>query len=352
MEIKEILEKLISYQTTKDNKKAFEEAFLFIEDMMPNNIMIEKYTFKDNLSLVLSNTKDKNLDIIFSSHIDVVPHQEYVLKEDENNYYGRGVFDMKGAVSVLLKIMSELKSNLKIGLFITSDEEIDGYCTEQLLKLYTARVAIVPDGGKDFNLIEEEKGLLQLQITSKTKSAHASQPYNGDNAILELYRVYNEIIKLYPLPLNREDYKTSINLSTINGGDALNKVPDLADMFLDIRHTSKNSKEEIIEDIKKISDKIEIKICGSGILFKTNINNELIKNYINVASEELNKEIKIISTESTSDAIYFCEKEIPTIIMNPIGDYAHCPNEFVNKKSLLTLYNIYLNYIEKLEGEN
>ena len=36
------------------------------------------------------------------------------------------------------------------------------------------------------------------------------------------------------------------------------------------------------------------------------------------------------------------ENEIPTVIMNPIGYYPHNPKEFVNKKSLDTLYNIYL----------
>jgi pyruvate formate lyase activating enzyme len=44
---------------------------------------------------------------------------------------------------------------------------------------------------------------------------------------------------------------------------------------------------------------------------------------------------------------YLSEKNIPTIIMNPDGYYPHCENEYVNKESLVTLYNIYYEFIQK-----
>ena len=39
--------------------------------------------------------------------------------------------------------------------------------------------------------------------------------------------------------------------------------------------------------------------------------------------------------------IYFSEKNIPTIIMNPSGGNAHSQNEYVNIDSLKKLYEIY-----------
>ena len=41
-------------------------------------------------------------------------------------------------------------------------------------------------------------------------------------------------------------------------------------------------------------------------------------------------------------------KNIPTVIMNPVGYYPHNPKEYVNKKSLLDLYNIYMEFINNL----
>ena len=180
-----------------------------------------------------------------------------------------------------------------------------------------------------------------LEISIKTKSAHASQPYNGINAITTLMNVYNNLIAQYPLPKSNEEYITSINLSTITAGDAVNKVPDYATMKLDIRHTSKDKKEDIINNIKKMNENLEIKIIGSGILFETNIESNEIKNYLSVCNEVLSFNPKIVKTVATSDAIYFSAKGIPTALMNPYGDNPHCPNEYATIDGLEKLYEIY-----------
>lgn len=204
-----------------------------------------------------------------------------------------------------------------------------------------------PDGGTNFTLIKEEKGLLQLELSIKTKSAHASQPFNGENAIVKLYEVYETLIKKYPLPKDSTEYQTSINLSSLHGGIQTNQVPDSATMKLDIRYIAKDKPQDFISIISNTNPNIEIKTILSGPVFKTNLNNKSIKNYLKICKEILNKEIDIIGCESTSDAVYFSEKNIPTIIMNPDGYFPHCENEYVNKDSLVTLYNIYYEFIQK-----
>ena len=59
----------------------------------------------------------------------------------------------------------------------------------------------------------EEKGLLQLEITAKGITAHASEPFKGDNPIIKLFDVYNDLLNIYPMPENKDDFKTSVNLS-------------------------------------------------------------------------------------------------------------------------------------------
>lgn len=257
---------------------------------------------------------------------------------------------MKGQVAVLLTHFKQLETNKKVALFITSDEEIDGNCAKQLVELYpNIKLAIVPDGGKNFELITEEKGLLQLKLSVKTKTSHASQPYNGENAITTLYDSYQKIIKKYKMPKNSTDYKTSVTITKIIGGDALNQVPGYAEMYLDIRHIATENKQEIINFIQNTNQNIKIEIIASGSAFITDVNNSNIKNYLKICEDILKYKPKIIKTESTSDAIYFSDKKIPTVIMNPIGDYPHHPNEYVNKKSLLDLYKIYQKLLK--EGE-
>lgn len=336
-----ILKQLMSYQTTDNNEKEFEKIFTYIKNQIPEELKIEEYEFSGKKSMVISNTSSKDLDIIFCTHVDVVPAEKYECIETEKEIKGRGSFDMKGSVATAIELFKNLDTKKKVALFITSDEEITGNCAKQLLTIYHTKFAIVPDGGTDLQIVKEEKGQLQLKISIKTKSAHASQPYNGENAILALYDIYQKLIEKYPLPTSFEDYKTSVNLSMIKGGEALNSVAATATMYIDIRHTSTDTKESILEYIKSLNKNLEIEIIHAGSLFETNLNDKNVKKYIEISKEILGQEPQIISSEATSDAIYFSDKKIPTILTNPSGGYAHAPKEYVEKESLLKMYKIW-----------
>lgn len=342
----EILKKLMSYQTIDGKNKEFTLLFEYIKKLLPNSLFTTMYEFANKKAMVIANTQDKELDIVFCTHIDVVPDNQYVYLEDKEFIKGRGCFDMKGSVAVCLYLFSNLKTNKKIGLFITSDEELTGNCAKELLNIYNPQLAIVPDGGKNLQIVQEEKGQLQVKITIDTKSAHASQPYNGENAIMVLLNLYQQMIKKYPLPKSIEEYKTSINLSKINGGESLNSVASHAEMYLDIRHTSLNTKEQLLKDLQSIRKDIKIEILHSGSLFYTDINHPFIKKYIQISEKITKNKIEVVSSEATSDAIYFSDLHIPTILTNPVGDYAHGPNEYVKKDSLLQLYKIWKEIIK------
>lgn len=342
-EIIEVLEKLVSFKTIEGNIEEFDNIFSYIKSLIPSNLYIVEYIFNNKKAMVISNTNSKKIDIAFCSHIDVVPCEEYSIKFDEDKIFGRGTIDMKGSVAVLLYLFMKNKMSKKTALFITSDEEIDGYCAMKLLEIYKPKLGVVPDGGKNFDLIVEEKGLLQLKLSINTISAHAAETYNGMNAITGLYKIYDKLIEKYPLPQNEKDYVTSINLSKINGGDAVNKVPNYCEMILDIRHISKDSKQEIMDYIKNINNEVKVDTIASGSLFKTEINSE-IERYIDISQKVLGKKINLKSCASTSDAIYFSDLNIPTILTNPEGDNPHSKDEYVTRKGLLNLYKIFLEF--------
>lgn len=345
-EIVETLKTLLSYKTYEKNQEEFEKIFKYIKEEL-KDIKIIEYIFNNKKALVLSNTNSKDLDVIFCTHIDVVYADTYNFTEDDCNIYGRGTIDMKGSVAVLLTLFKNIKTDLKIALFITSDEEIDGNCACELSKIYNSKIVIVPDGGSNFELIKEEKGLIQLELSVNTKPAHAAQPFNGENAILKLMTVYNKIISHYPMPKSSDEYITSVNLSKLNGGKSNNQVPDNASMTLDIRYINKD-KNDIVEFIKNIDKEVNVKILTTGNAFTTDMDNKYVKKYIATCEKIIGSPVIEKCCETTSDAIFFCDKGIPTIIMNPKGYYPHCKNEYVNKESLYTLYKIYESFL----GEN
>lgn len=345
-DIRNVLLKLLEFKTIGSNTKEFDKLFNYVKDICNDKLFIKEYIFNNKKCMVISNYDGYSFDVIFCTHIDVVESDSYEIVEDNDNLYGRGTIDMKGSVSVCLNVMNNLNTSKKVALFITSDEEIDGNCVKELLEKYTGSFAIVPDGGSNFDLIVEEKGALQLKVLAEGVSAHASQPFNGDNAIVKVMDVYNDLISKYPLPTSSDDYVTTVNLSKIEGGNATNCVPDYAVCYFDIRRVSKDSVSDILDIIKKHDVKYEILLDGD--VFKTDLNNNFVKKYIESSEKVLNKKINKAGCESTSDAIYFYLKNIPTVIMNPVGYYPHNPKEYVNKKSLLDLYNIYMEFINNL----
>jgi len=336
--------KLIGYKTIKDNYNEFDKALEFISKEL-KDYYVEEYIVNNYKNIVISNTKEKDLDVIFCCHVDVVPALKYEGVLDEGKLYGRGSFDMKGQLSVVMSLFKNNKSNKKIALMITSDEEIGGMCCKEILKGYNAKLAVVPDGGKNFELVVEEKGLLQVELTAHGVTAHASEPYKGNNPILMLISLYESLLEIYKMPKDEKEFITSVNLSKLNGGDANNMVPSKATMMLDIRYTSDITPDDIVDKIKSLNDKVDVTVLAADPTFHVDENLDIIKEFIINAEKVLGHKIVIQKCVATSDAIYFSEKNIPTILMNPIGNYWHGPEEYVEVDSLYSLYEIFKNLI-------
>ena len=336
--------KLISFPTYQGNDEAFEELFSYIKNQMSDfyiKDIVVNYNNHDNHNLLISNVETTDFDVLFSGHIDVVKNDEYQAKIDGNMLYGRGAIDMKGQVAVMMELLKNANTSKKVGLLLTSDEEIGGFCCEKIAKTINAKLVIMPDGGRNFDLVVEEKGLAQLEITSTGVSAHGSEPFNGDNAIIKLMNLYHDLIDMYPLPTSKDDWRLSITLSKLNGGDANNKVPDKATMALDIRYTAKDNINEIIDYIRNYSKDFKINILDLEPVFYVDQELEIVKDFIKKAEKILNKELVITKYSSGSDAPYFSSKGIPVIIMNPIGDFWHNPREYAQIDSYYTLYEIF-----------
>lgn len=349
--MEDLLKELIKFKTVSDDQE-FVKCITYIKEYLKDTkLYLEDYLFNGKRSLVISNTVSNNLDIIFCGHLDVVPGNDNqfnpVIKKGK--MYGRGTYDMKGHDAVMIEIMKNLNTSYKVALFLTCDEEQGGFNgTNKLLNEigYTSRLAIVPDAGNNFQLVTEEKGVLQIEITIKGTPAHSSCPWNGDNAIIKLMEIYNKIIKKYPMPKDDLDYKTSVNLGYIKGGDAINRVAGSATMGLDIRHTLTDTKADILKFIHNLSSDTIVNVLKEGIEFAY-LENDLSKKYLSCAEKVLGHAISLSKCASSSDARFFYEKGISTVLMNAEGFDMHGDNEYIILASLNKLYEIYERMLSK-----
>ena len=182
------------------------------------------------------------------------------------------------------------------------------------------------------------------KIIAKGKGCHGSTPWKGENAAEKLFQKYFEIKKLFTPTTEKDRWKTTINLGNVKSGDAPNKVPDKAEMILDIRYTEATDPDKLVKDIKAIGD-IEVKVLEKEPMF-INKDDTMVNKLKQVAGEVSGKEIEITKGHGASDVRFFSAKGIPCTIYGPTGANYHGIGEYVNIDNLEIFYNILKEFIE------
>lgn len=363
MKVKEIInltKKLIEYKTISNDINENKKALDFIKNYLKN--LDSKFYQKNNYySLLVSNCEiEKNIkkfDLILHGHIDVITgkNEQFFPYIKENRIYGRGALDMKSGLSVLIFLMKNINEtikNKKILLMITSDEEIGGENgTNFLFKEVGVRgkFFITAEGEKKYFLKIKQKGVLMFKIVARTKGNHSAYTWNSQNAILKIFDFYNQAKKLFPEKRDKNHWYSTINLGTINGGKAINSIPNYCEANFDVRFCEPwKNPEEIFNKLKKIALKLNVEI---KIIYKTNLSlNNKNNNYIMLLHKIAKKILYIkkslfFNNHGTNDARFASSFGIPAIAFGPVGDNYHTNNEWVDIKSLEKYYLILKDFI-------
>src|SRR3954462_15289301 len=181
--------------------------------------------------------------IVLHGHLDVVPGHEsqFEPRVEGDRLFGRGAYDMKGGLAAMMCATRDLaaQSAVRVHFVCVSDEESDeaeargsDYLVE---KGYTGDFAITGEP-TDLHIGIQAKGVLALRIEVAGTAAHGSTPWLGDNAIMKAVDAFRRI---EAMPFTRESSemfdRPSVSLGRIMGGDAMNKVPDICTIDVDIR---------------------------------------------------------------------------------------------------------------------
>jgi len=333
-----ILKRLVSFQTTSNHPDAIDACFAYIQTLLaPYPLIVHRYKHNGHVSMIWSTKPDKHAHIILQAHCDVVPAPKhlFVMKKYNSKLFGRGVSDMKFAIALYIAILKHIFESKKpipsLSLMITSDEEIGGtdgvgYLVNSLG--YTGDVVLLPDGGDIWHMVEESKGVIHLHVHTKGKTAHASKPWKGTNAIDSMINHLKTLHTLFPAS-SANHWNTTINIGRINGGTQINQVPDTCDAYLDIRYPHTENKKEIMKRISDIFGKNHVTEITHAKPFHCDKNNR----YVNIwkyCLTHYGKKSRWIKEHGASDGRYFSEKNIPVIITKPTGGDIHSDHEWMD----------------------
>jgi acetylornithine deacetylase/succinyl-diaminopimelate desuccinylase-like protein len=105
---------------------------------------------------------------------------------------------MKMALATYIHLFKSLGESLKdydIGILLTSDEEIGGmngvqYCLDELK--ISGGIALIPDGGFNWNVETAAKGILQFKMSSKQSIPNFLNCIQQISHYFELKREFQE----------------------------------------------------------------------------------------------------------------------------------------------------------------
>ncbi len=328
----ELLDKLISLETTRLRPRQIAAALRLLAQEFRADFFVRRARVLGQPILLLTNHQGRDFDFIFCGHIDVVAaaRRDFSLRIKGDRLSGRGVRDMKGPLLAgIYAIRDWLKDehhHAKIGIIISADEETGGASMRALLsgRRYSARFALLPDGGDENEIITGQKGFLQLKITIRGLSAHASTPHEGVNPIEKTMALYQYLHKKFPQPRDHSDWQTSVVLTKIQSGDCLNQVPDCAEAWFDIRYIKNEHKQRIINEIKKyLGPAGKCTVVAENGAFKIDHNNIYLHKLASSIKKVTGRQAKLTHEAGTSDAVFFTENNIPAALFWPRGGGVH-----------------------------
>ena len=306
--------------------------------------------------------------LIFNGHMDTVPPVRewdfgpFFGAIQNGKLYGSGVLDMKSALccyifmaKTLLKFEKEL--NGKICLQFVIDEEpmaASHFGTRYLLeKGYVGDAAIIGEPGT-YKITIGNRGGHRFKIEVFGESVHTGsreweQKKEGLNAVLEMDKVINALQNLkfpakeYPVFPGRKNVLTFPTI--INGGKAINIVPDSCIAFGDTRILPGITKEFMEKEIRKRIDKLGVKYKLTPIVYVPAVfikpTESIVEILKNNTKQILKREPITEGSGPWSDMWMFIDKGIPAINFGCDGKGMHSKNEYVEIQSVIDATKIY-----------
>jgi succinyl-diaminopimelate desuccinylase len=349
-----LTERLITYDTS--TIEGVQGAAAFIKGWLEARDVEAKDGTHNGLPVIAATVgAEHGPTVVLHGHLDVVPGnpEQFEPRIDGDRLIGRGAYDMKGGLAAMMCATRDLAAQnaVKVHFVCVSDEEsdeADARGSDYLVERgFTGDFAITGEP-TDLHIGIQAKGVLALRIDVSGTAAHGSTPWLGDNAIMKAVDVFRRI---EAMPFTRESSemfdRPSVSLGRIQGGDAMNKVPDVCTIDVDIRFLPGQSAEAILDEIRDLPDTdVRLQLHREpAIVERDNPYVALLAE--NIADGAPTERISI-GRDGASDIVSFLEAGTPGVEFGPIGAGHHGPDEWVSISSLVRYQRALVDFVEAI----
>jgi succinyl-diaminopimelate desuccinylase len=337
-----LAERLIRYDTSRPEDLVAAAGFVkgWLES---RDIEVRDFEHRGVPVLVaeVGSTSEPAPCIVLHGHLDVVPGHpdQFQPRIEGDRLIGRGAYDMKGGLAAMMCALKDVEGQegVRVRFVCVPDEEseeLDVRSTETVVQAGLGGDFAITGEPTDLHIGVAAKGVLAMRIEVEGRAAHSSTPWLGDNAVLKAIDVFRAI---ETLPFARESSelfdRPSINLGRIEGGDAINKVPDRCQMVVDIRFLPEQDPDEILGQVRGIP---AARVLRTFVFPPVTVSrtNPYVRALREAASRSIHDQALSVGRDGASDATAFMAAGIPAVEFGPEGAGHHGPEEWVSITSL------------------
>jgi acetylornithine deacetylase len=356
----ELLDRLISFPTvSRDSNLALIE---FVRDFLEQHGIASKlYLDSDGrkANLFASIGPAESAGILLSGHTDVVPvdgqtwsSSPFQLKQRGEQLYARGSADMKGFLACTLRaaqLAAQMPLRVPLQLAFSYDEEVGCLGVRSLIEdmsswSHRPRFCIVGEPTMLRSAIGH-KGKTALKACCHGRAAHSACPDLGVNAVYLagdlITRIRARQAQIVRSGVRDSAYDvpyTTLHVGVIQGGTALNIVPEHCEFEFEIRNLPADDPRPLVAALRADAAEV-LRAAGAhadtGIEFQTSHEYPALETPADAEVVELaahltgNRE-RIKVGFGTEGGLFSGRLGIPTVVCGPGSiDQAHKPDEFI-----------------------
>ena len=373
----DVLKRLVEFRSYQISRNRVEEGMKECASFLSQSLEASGFEVEvDELFNVTGERKfDGEKSFLLNTHFDTVAPSAQWSDANEpklkgNRLIGLGSSDAKGGIAAVLSVLSQLDT-CRFGKLVVQFVNYEDNSVEfqggkrRGMSYFLSRH---PDFKVDYGMnveptVVDDKwtvnlgctGRVSFSVTTIGREAHSSTPKLGRNAIYDMARVIEEIERIPPgrFKIDGFEGEMPVNVAIIEGGRAVNIVPEQCMIVCERRIFPNEDAEEIIETIRsRLENLQDIKaVCD----FKSEIqlpylverDHEVVSLVVDSASGKLGYRPRLRISLGRTDSMYLYHLAgVKTVIIGP-GNKGHVIGEFINVDRLNEFVDILRNVLQE-----
>lgn len=290
--------------------------------------------------LFASTEEGKACDFLLNAHLDVVAAEPAMFEPRvaDGVMRARGTHDCKGPAVAVAETLLRSKGRASVGAVFSADEETGGRTTGFMVGAgYSARRGICVVDSNGYSIATAQKGVLSCVVRAKGRGGHSSAPWSFDNAaekLMDAYARLREVLPKPPADAADDHWFDTCALTILKSGSVHNRIPDVAEMTLNIRYVEPGADQKYLKLIRDASglevEPLEIcppVVCDAGNPFILSLKKAMEERW-------KDKDIFLYKMMGATDARHFEPIGVPIAVIGLDGDGAHSDDEWVRLASI------------------